>query len=155
MKIYEFDGEIKKSNLIDATFVEFPYDVENEFGIKGQVKVKALLDNYEYRGSLVKMGHYCYCIGITKKIRKEINKQAGDLVHIIITKDNDPRIVTVPEDVNKEFDEKKDAKKVFYSLSYTNQKKYIDWITIAKKIETREKRLKDFISMLLKGTKKI
>lgn len=39
MEIYEFDAEIKKQDSIDATFVEFPYDVEKEFGVKGQVKV--------------------------------------------------------------------------------------------------------------------
>ena len=153
MKTYEFDAVIKKHDLIDAAFVEFPYDVENEFGTKGQVKIKALFDNYEYRGSLAKMGHSCYCVGITQKIRKEINKQAGDLVHIIIEKDDSLRIVNMPEDFNRELEENENAKLFFYSLSYTNQKKFADWISSAKKIKTREKRLKDSISILLDGTK--
>ena len=70
MKLYEFDAIIKKTDFIDATFVEFPYDVENEFGTKGQVKVKAFFDNYEYRGSLVKMGHQCHIIGNNSKNKK-------------------------------------------------------------------------------------
>ncbi|WP_050354391.1 YdeI/OmpD-associated family protein [Gottschalkia purinilytica] len=153
MKIYEFDAVIKKHDSIDATFVEFPYDVEKEFGIKGQVKVKAIFDDYEYRGSLVKMGHHCHCIGITQKIRKEINKQDGDLVHVAITKDDDPRIVEIPEDFKIELEENVEAKNIFDSLSYSNQKKFTEWITNAKKIETRDKRLKKTISMLLEGTK--
>jgi hypothetical protein len=50
MKTYEFDAEIKKQDSIDAPFVEFPYDVEKEFGVKGQVKVLATFDGCEYRG---------------------------------------------------------------------------------------------------------
>ena len=53
-------------------------------------------------------------MGITQKIRKEINKQAGDLVHIIIVKDDAPRIVTIPEDFDKILDENvKDKKSTF------------------------------------------
>lgn len=153
VKMYEFDAAIKKRDSIDATFVEFPYDVEKEFGTKGQVKVKATFDGYEYRGSLAKMGHHCHCLGITQKIRKEINKQTGDLVHVVITKDNAPRIVQIPEDFKRELEENKEAKNVFCSLSYSNQKRFVEWITSAKKIETRDKRLKGSVSMLLEGTK--
>ncbi|WP_010233489.1 DUF1905 domain-containing protein [Clostridium arbusti] len=39
MKSYEFDAVIKKHGTIDAAYIEFPYDVEKEFGTKGQVKV--------------------------------------------------------------------------------------------------------------------
>lgn len=39
MKVYEFDAKIIKQDSIDAAYIEFPYDVEKEFGVKGQVKV--------------------------------------------------------------------------------------------------------------------
>ena len=35
MKIYEFDAVIIKHDSIDAAFIEFPYDVEKEFGVRG------------------------------------------------------------------------------------------------------------------------
>jgi len=34
MKKYEFDALILKHEDIDATFIEFPYDVEKEFVVK-------------------------------------------------------------------------------------------------------------------------
>ena len=62
MKVYEFDAEIIKHEGIDGTYVEFPYAVEKEFGTRGQVKVWATFDGYEYRGSLANMGfHRCRC----------------------------------------------------------------------------------------------
>lgn len=149
MKIYEFDAVIKKHDSIDATFIEFPYNVEKEFGVKGQVKVKATFDGYEYRGSLASMGHPCHCLGITQKIRKEINKQAGDMAHVVIIKDDAPRVGEVPEDFIAQLEKNDEAKTTFNSLSYTNQKKLVDWIMSAKKIETRNKRVEDAVAKLL------
>lgn len=147
-KYYEFDAVIQKVKDIDACFVEFPYDVKKEFGTNSQVKVIAKFDEHEYRGSLAKMGHHCHCIGLTKEIRKIINKQPSDTVHVIITQDNLPRTVEIPQDFMKELDENPKAKEFFNSLSFTNQKEYVVWITSSKKLETREKRIKESISML-------
>lgn len=153
MKIYEFDAIIKKHESINAAFIEFPYNTEEEFGVKGQVKVKATFDGYEYQGSLAKMGHHCHCLGITQKIRNEIKKEPGNTVHVVIIKDDTSRIVELSEEFRKLLEENEDAKGIFSCLSYTNQKQYAEWIKSAKKIETRDGRLKDSISMLLKGIK--
>ncbi len=154
MKMYEFDAEIKKHDLIDGAYIEFPYNVEEEFGVKGQVKVRATFDGYEYRGSLAKMDKGCHLLGITKKIRSEINKQPGDLVHVAITKDDEERIIEVPEDFQKQLDENEKAKNFFKSLSYSNQKKFGNWVLSAKRIETRDKRIREAIEMLAEGVKR-
>lgn len=82
-KVYEFDAEIKKVPDIDGAYVEFPYDVREEFG-KGRVKVHAEFDGVPYDGSLVRMGTPGHVIGLRKDIRKTIGKQPGDLVHVAL-----------------------------------------------------------------------
>lgn len=82
-KIYEFDAEIKKVPDIDGAYIEFPFDVRKEFG-KGRVKVHAEFNGIEYDGSLVKMKTPCHIIGICKDIRKSIEKQPGDIIHVTI-----------------------------------------------------------------------
>ncbi len=82
-KTYEFDALIKKVDGMDAAYIDFPYDVRKEFN-KARVKVKATFDGYPYEGSLVRMKTVNHIIGIRKDIRKEINKQAGDMVHVTI-----------------------------------------------------------------------
>ena len=82
-KNYEFDAVIKKIPDIDGAYIEFPYDVKEEFG-KGRVKVYATFDGEPYVGSLVRMGTPCHIIGIRKDIRAKINKQPGDIVHVTI-----------------------------------------------------------------------
>lgn len=40
MKSYSFQAQIQKHDGMDAAYITFPYDVEQEFGTKGQVKVQ-------------------------------------------------------------------------------------------------------------------
>ena len=82
-KIYEFDAEIMKVPDIDGAYIEFPYDVREEFG-KGRVKVTAEFDGVQYDGSLVRMKTVKHIIGLRKDIRTKIGKQAGDVVHVKI-----------------------------------------------------------------------
>ncbi len=83
-KLYEFDAVIKKVPDIDGAYIEVPIDIKKEFG-KGRIKVHASFDGIEYDGSIVKMGTPCYIIGILKDIRKRINKQPGDTIHVTFT----------------------------------------------------------------------
>jgi hypothetical protein len=88
-KIYEFEAVIQKASDMDAAYVEFPYDVRNEFG-KGRVKVHATFDGEPYNGSIVNMGikkddgSICYIIGLRKDIRSKIGKQPGDRVKVTV-----------------------------------------------------------------------
>ncbi|MDH6344002.1 hypothetical protein M2480_002864 [Parabacteroides sp. PFB2-12] len=82
-KKYAFDAEIKKVPDIDGAYVEIPFDVKAEFG-KGRVPVHATFDGVPYQGSVVRMGTPCHIIGIRKEIRRQINKQPGDIVHVTI-----------------------------------------------------------------------
>lgn len=82
-KVYEFEAIIKKVPDIDGAYIEFPYDVREEFG-KGRVKVHATFDGEPYEGSLVRMKTPCHIIGIRKDIRAKIGKQPGDTIKVTI-----------------------------------------------------------------------
>ena len=82
-KVYEFEAVIKKVEDIDGAYIEFPYNVKEEFN-KGRVKVKATFDGVNYEGSLVRMKTVQHIIGIRKDIRKKIIKQAGDVIKVTI-----------------------------------------------------------------------
>lgn len=89
-KKYEFEAVIKKVPDLDGAYIEFPYDIKEEFG-KGRVKVHAIFDGVPYDGSIVNMGvrnadgTVCYIIGLRKDIRAKIGKQPGDSVKVTIT----------------------------------------------------------------------
>jgi hypothetical protein len=148
-----FTAILEKYDNMDAAYLSIPFDVEEIYGTKGQVKVKALFDGYPYRGVLANMGTGCHIIGVKKDIRTAIGKQAGDKVLVQIELDTEDRIVDVPMDLKEKFKRHLQAKKFFESLSYTNKKEFATWIISAKKSETREKRIKETIHKLSNGLK--
>ena len=143
----KFNAEIKKIEGKDGAYIEIPFDVEEVYGAK-RVKVKATFDGVEYRGSIVKMGLPCYIIGITKEIRKKIEKEPGDIIEVTIEKDEEERVVEIPTDFKERIELDNNIKEFWNTLSFSIQKKYVTWITSAKKEETRNKRIDTAIEKL-------
>jgi hypothetical protein len=130
-----------------GAFVEVPFDVEAEYGSK-RPKIKALIEGISYRGILTRMGTDCHILGIRKEIREQVGKTFGDAVTIMVEPDTEPRVIEVPAVLMKELKKDKEAKALFEKLAYTHQKEYVDWITEAKKEETRQNRILKTIEML-------
>jgi len=149
MKEYRFTATIIKNPTVDSGYIEFPYDAEKEFGRKGQIKVKAYFDGFEYRGSLVRMGHPCHIIGLNKKVRDAIGKGPGDTVDVLIIEDTEERVVEVPADFAAALNKNKKAMEIFEKMSFTHRREYVEWITSAKKVETRENRINKAVEMIL------
>jgi hypothetical protein len=143
----------KPEDGMDTAFISVPFDVETIFGKKGHVKVKATFDGFPYRGLLANMGTGCHTIGVRKDIRAAIGKQVGDIVDVTLTLDTEERTIDVPDDLLKAFNKTKKAQTLFETLSFTNKKEYVNWITSAKKTETREKRIQETIEKLINGRK--
>lgn len=154
MKEYKFKAVIQKPDKVDSGYVEFPFDVFKEFGKRGQVKVKAYFDGFEYRGSLVKMGTQCHIIGLNKQVREAINRKPGDMVQVVIVEDTEKRTVEVPDDLRIALSEVEEALTAFDKLSFTHRREYVEWISSAKKQETRSARINKCIEMLTSGNKK-
>ena len=88
-KQYEYDGTIHEVPDKGGAYVIFPWDIREEFG-KGRIKVQAEFDGIPYDGSIVNMGvkdeagGICYVIGLLKAIRKQLGKDDGDVIHVLI-----------------------------------------------------------------------
>ena len=136
---------------MDVAFVTVPFNVESEYGTKGQVKVKATFDGYSYRGVLANMGTGCHAILVRKDVRGAIKKSVGDSVIVTLEKDEEERIVEMPKELKSVLSKNKKAKSFFDSLSFTNRKEYAVWIQSAKREETKAKRVKAIIPKLLTG----
>ncbi|MBN2047047.1 MAG: DUF1905 domain-containing protein [Anaerolineaceae bacterium] len=131
-----------------GAYVEFPFDVEALFGTRGRVPVRAWFDGIPYQGSLVKMGIDCHIIGVRKDILATIGKTAGDSIQVQLVLDDQPRVVSVPDDLRALLDAEAEAKAFFEQLSYSKQNAFVQWIESAKKNETRQTRLETAINML-------
>ncbi|MGB6745592.1 MAG: YdeI/OmpD-associated family protein [Terracidiphilus sp.] len=151
MKKYKFKAQIQAATGGGAA-VLFPYDVEQEFGTRGKVPVKAVFNGVPYTGTLIKYGHPQHMLPILKAIREEIGKGPGDTVEVVLWKDDEVRTLDVPPPFEAHL-KKEGLFAVFEKLSYTHRKEYCRWIAEAKKEETRTNRIVKAIEMLRKGIK--
>jgi hypothetical protein len=153
MKKHRFTAELKQYREMDATFVEIPLNVEDVFGTRGRVKVKATIDGASYRGSIANMGGGCHILGVTQAIRKAIGKSIGQKVDITLEQDTEERVIELPDELRRLFQKNPKAATFFETLSYTNRKEYVQWIVSAKKPETRAVRVNSTIEKLSEGLK--
>jgi hypothetical protein len=133
-----------------GAFVRIPFDVEKTFG-KKRVKVKAVIEGEQYRGSLVRMGGPDHVLGILKAIREKVGKDFGDEVEVIVEEDAEERAVSVPPDLAQALAANPAAAAFFKHLAYSHQKEYIRWIEEAKRAETRKARIDKALGMLGQG----
>jgi hypothetical protein len=149
MKKYKFKAKIEAGDGGGA-YVLFPYDTEKEFATKGRVPVKATFDGIPYTGSLVRCGNPVHVLGMLKAVREQTGKGPGDIVELVVWRDEEVRTVKLPVEFEKLM-KKMGLLQVFNKLSYTHRKEYCRWITEAKREGTRLKRVEKTIEMLRKG----
>lgn len=152
---YKNPGILKfKAELIgtpespEGGYVYFPFSVEELFGVKGRVPIKATFNGIPYTGSMVKYGSSKHMILMLKSIRKQINKNIGDLIDVTVELDATERKIDLPKDVEIELNKYPNLLSYYNSLSYTHKKEYITWIEEAKKPETRVSRINKMLKML-------
>lgn len=145
-KKYKFRAKIEPAGM-GGTYVVFPYDTVKEFGTKGKVPVKATFDGIRYTGSLIKYGNPQHMLHVPKAIREEISKSVGDVLDVVVWKDDEERNLEVPAELAQVM-KKEGLLPFFDSLSFTHRKEYCRWISEAKKEETRAKRLQKAVVMM-------
>ena len=154
MNAQKFTAELIKVPEMNATYIIVPFNVEKEYGQKGHVKVKTTIDGVVYRGMIARMEKdKPHLLIVTQAIRKQINKDAGDKVKIVMEMDTEERIVDVPKELSTLLDKNPKAKTIYNALSFTNRKEYARWIDSAKKPETKQIRLSATLEKLLAGKK--
>jgi uncharacterized protein YdeI (YjbR/CyaY-like superfamily) len=67
--------------------------------------------------------------------------------------DRPPTVTEVPVELQAALAKNKKALAIFNKLAPSHQKQYIMWITMAKRQETKEKRIKEAVALLEKGEK--
>jgi len=134
-----------------AVAVELDEEVLDRLGGK-RVPVTVTINGFTFRTTTATMGGR-RLVGLNKANKTGAGVEAGDRVKVTIANDTEERVVEVPPDLAKAMGRSKAAKTTWAALAYTNQREYAEWITGAKKTETRERRVAQAVERLAAGTK--
>lgn len=147
MKQYKFTGELFQGPR-GGYYIDFPFDVQAEFGTGKQVKVKIWFDGCCVRKSLLPKGDGRHWLSVSIDIRKAIAKTDGDKVEVVLEADLEPRTVTLPEDFEWLLDDEPDMKRLFLGQSFNTQKFFSDWIDQSHEPDTRVNRINSVFDWL-------
>ncbi len=133
------------------TCLRVPFSVEKVFGTRARVPVKGRINGVAFRSSLFRTGDGRHFMMVNKAMQAGAEAKAGDTVRVVFEKDTAPRAVAVPRDLKAALARHKQARARFDRMAYSHQKQYVDWITSAKRKETRAARIAKAITMIGRG----
>lgn len=116
----------------------------------GMIKVKGRIDDYAIEKMFIMpMGNGELFLPVKAALRKHLKKQAGDMVKVILYKDESE--FEVPEVFMTCLRDDPEAVKHFDTFSTREKKQYIDWINRALKEQTQIDRMAIAINCIAKG----
>ena len=130
-----------------ATGIEVPADVVEALGAGKRPAVTVTVGPHTYRTTVAPMAGKYY-IPLSAENRGAAGVEADDDVEVDIDLDTEPRVMEAPPDLAQALSLDEEAQDFFDTLSYSHRRAYVDWITSAKKPETRERRIGQAVEML-------
>ena len=146
-----FRALLKQHGGGTATAINIPFDVPKAFGRRGRVAVRGTVNGVPYRSSIFRMGEAPYFMVVNRRMREEGGLSAGQMVCVVMQRDDEPRTIEVPADLQAALDANRAAREAWARLSFTHQREHVESITEAKRPETRTRRIANAVERLSAG----
>jgi hypothetical protein len=131
-----------------ATGFEVPPDVVARLGSTKKPAVRVTIGPHTYRSTVAVMGG-AFLVPLNARNRAAAGVAAGDEIEVGLELDTEPRVVTMPPDLEGALDA--GARRVFDGLSYTRRREIVEGIEDAKTPATRERRIQRAVAALRDG----
>jgi hypothetical protein len=131
--------------------VEVPLDTRTVFG-EARPPVEGTINGLPLRSRLAVYGGRTY-LGLGKDVRAAAGIEVGDVVEVVLRRDERERKIDVPAELEKAFDEAPDAREAFDGLAFTHRREYTQWIADARRAGTKLARVERAVTMLRDGVK--
>jgi len=133
-----------------VAWLDAPFDVPGTFGTRARVPVRGTINGFPFRSSLMPM-EGCHGMAVNKTMREGAKAKAGDVVDVVMERDDEVRTVEMPALLKKELAKSKTAQANWERLSFTHKKEMANSIREAKQEETRTRRLAKVMKVLTTG----
>lgn len=136
-----------------GAWVVLPANAGDVFQTRARFPVRVTFNGVSYRGSTMPMGDGRFCVGITKAIQLEAGVRVGNKVAVVVERDTEERTVDVPAELSAALTRNPTAGERFAAMAYTHRREHAEWVSSAKRPETRARRVEQTITRLLDSKK--
>ena len=130
-----------------GTFIAVPLDVPAVFG-RVRAPVRATVNGHTWRSTVMRYGDGYY-LPLARANREAAGVAAGDTVAVALASDDAPRTVDVPDDLAAALAAAPGAREAFDARSFSHRREWVEWVTGAKRTETRERRVRGVVEQVL------
>ncbi len=134
-----------------GAYVELPAEVLQALGGGAQFRVTGALNGVDFSSSTMGLGGGRVCLGVHKATRQAANVEIGDLVDVRVERDERPRELTIPDELAEGLASDAVAAEAFERLSFTHRREYAQWVSEAKRPETKARRVTQTLEKLRNG----
>ena len=131
---------------VEERWIVVPFDARELWG-EARPRIVARINGHEYRQRLAVYGGDTV-LGLTNAFRAQAGLSQGDEVEVELDRDDTPREVDVPPELQAALDADDVARAAFEKLSFTHRREYAEWVAEAKRADTRERRIAKTLEML-------
>jgi hypothetical protein len=114
----------------------------------GYIQVKGIIKGIEFKATLIPRKDNFYSMFLNSEIRSKALLKTGDVIEIAIEFDPDSREIRIPEDLEVILKENEENWQKFINLSSSHRREMLQFLSDAKKVETRVNRINKIIYFL-------
>lgn len=152
-KVYRFTAPLEKqAGRFGWSYVEFPHDVKDLFGKRGEVRVKCRFNGASADRALMPTRSGIHILSLSGALRKAAGlKKVGDPVDVELWLDPKPDHIHVPPDLIETLDFMPELKQTWEKVTPGLRRSMCLWIDSGKTAPTREKRIAELMRRLETG----
>jgi hypothetical protein len=138
------------------TFLILPKTASAKLPSRGMTAIEGTIKGLPFQATLEPDGQKSHWLKVDPKLSKAARAEAGDIVTLEIAQAGNETEPEVPPELKKALAAAAPKARTLWSDITPNARRdWIHWITSAKQIETRTRRIKNACSMLAAGKRRV
>jgi hypothetical protein len=140
---------------VSWTFLMLPNAASARLPSRGMTAVEGTINGVPFRATLEPDGQKSHWLKVDRKLREAAGAEAGSSVTLEIAPAATEPEPKVPADLRKALAAAPKARALWSDISPMARRDWIQWITSAKRPETRARRVENACSMLAGGKRRV
>ena len=138
------------------TFLTLPKDASEKLPSRSMTSVEGTINGFPFRATLEPDGQQSHWLKVNRKMREAAGADAGDMVTLEIAPAREEPEPTVPADLRRALAAAAPKARALWSdITPIGRRDWIQWITSAKRPETRARRIDNACEMLATGKRRV
>ena len=146
---------MKSDSAAPWAFIVLPINVSEKLPRRGRTTIEGTINSHSFRATLEPDGKLSHWLRLDKELLEASGLNIGDIASFeIMSVEKEPE-PEVPSDLRDALLGSPEAKAIWDDITTIARLDWIHWITSAKQLKTRTKRISDTCDVLISGKRRV